>query len=151
MMCRSNRSDQRSVSVVGRRNGALLVVALVCVAVLSLLMLTLVRFVVQAQRQQQHEIRGVQADWLLEAGLARAASQRATRPDYAGEIWEIAGESAGLERPARIEITLPSAGPTAEGTEVTVLVTYPTDTPQTHRRTRTVRLTAPASRAELKE
>ncbi|MCY2965285.1 MAG: hypothetical protein NT069_16910 [Planctomycetota bacterium] len=129
----------------------MLVVVMVCVAVLSMLTITLVRSVIHSDRQLKLEERTVQADWLAQGGLDRAAARLTTSPDYQGEIWEIAEGEGGLDGAARIEITIAPLADLPEQREATVFVTFPANTEQTNRRSRTARLPATASTVESKD
>ena len=70
--------------------GVALLTAIVCLAVVALICGSLVR-VAHTQRQQTRtEERRLQAEWLAEAGLERAAAKLADSQEYAGETWQIA-------------------------------------------------------------
>jgi Tfp pilus assembly protein PilX len=78
------------------RRGVALLTAIVCLAVIAAICGSLIK-VVHAQRQQTRlEERKLQAEWLAEAGLERAAAKLINSQDYSGEIWQIAAtEFAG--------------------------------------------------------
>ena len=57
----------------------------------------LVKSLIAAHRQSRRYAAQLQAQWLAEAGLARARAQLAARPDYAGETWQAPVGSAETE------------------------------------------------------
>lgn len=78
------------------RRGLVLLVILVCLTVASVVCVVLVEQVAVARRALNAHHWGLQAQWLAEAGVERAAARLAANADYAGETWNIpAGELAG--------------------------------------------------------
>ena len=79
---------------------------LVCLAVATAISLVVVRQIAAERHAAQMNQRSLQAWWLAEAGVERAAARLAADPKYAGETWTIpakelaAGESAAV----RIEV-----------------------------------------------
>lgn len=83
--------------------GAALLVVLACLA-LATVMFTIVARQVGAERQTlQWSQWSLQAAWLAEAGVERAASRLAADPNYLGETWtipaaELSGDEGGVVR-----------------------------------------------------
>lgn len=82
------------------RRGALMVVALAILAVVTALALTAVRSLAVAARAQRQQAWHAQAVWLAEAGVERAAARLHSEPNYRGELWpvsaaELSGADAG--------------------------------------------------------
>ena len=71
------------------RRGAILVVALVTLLVVTLLAGVVVRSYLQGHRQLRRQQDALQAQWLAESALARAAAQLGANPDYTGETWQV--------------------------------------------------------------
>jgi hypothetical protein len=72
--------------------------ALVCVAVASVVMVIVVRRALGEWKMVRLETRQVQCRWLAESALDRAAARLASDPKYAGEVWKIpAGVLSGKE------------------------------------------------------
>lgn len=96
-LMRTSMSHQSGKFVTAaNRRGVALLTAIVCLAVIAAICGSLIK-VVHAQRQQTRlEERKLQAEWLAEAGLERAAAKLINSQDYSGEIWQIAAtEFAG--------------------------------------------------------
>src|SRR5262245_55634837 len=72
-----------------RRGGALFV-ALVTLLVVMLITMTLIQSLIAAHRQTRVSAAQLQAEWLAEAGVARARALAGSNPDYAGETWQVA-------------------------------------------------------------
>lgn len=111
------------------RRGGGLVVALVTLLVVTSLMGSLIRSLLVEMRQSRHEAADLQAHWLAEAALDRAATKLRSQTDYAGETWKVefsptanSGGSTGL---AEIHIEREAAD---QPTSVSVEARYPDDT-----------------------
>ena len=74
------------------RRGAILILAIVCVAVTMSIMALLVRFALMHHATQKNQHRAAQANWLVESALDRAAARLAIDPSYTGETWNISAE-----------------------------------------------------------
>lgn len=87
----SNRIGQRPPRAESRRpvrRGAILLLALICLLLVSMLGATIVNIATSQRRQQQSSQFRLQAESLAESGVQRAAAQLALNPQYAGETWE---------------------------------------------------------------
>lgn len=73
----------------GRRRGGGLVVAMVTLLVVTMLMGSIIRSLLVELRQNRQEVAQVQAHWLAEAALARAAARLRSSSDYQGETWKV--------------------------------------------------------------
>jgi len=74
------------------RTGGTAFIAIVCLLLVGFFAAAVLKVVV-ARRDALGSERGrLQADWLVEAGLERAAARLANDPDYAGETWSIPPE-----------------------------------------------------------
>ena len=104
-----------------RRRGAMLVVALACLAIVMAIIGVMLQGALRARRQLHVERDLRQVELLLEAGIDRAAFQLASDDDYAGETWQI-----------------PASDLLGRGDgEVVIAAEYPVGTPKSVRRTRT--------------
>lgn len=77
-----------------RRRGVVLALVLVCVLVSSVIAATVVRTTMLGRGQLESEVRAAQADLLAEAGIELGLRRWKGNPDYAGEVWKPAGQSA---------------------------------------------------------
>ena len=83
-----------------QRRGVAMIIVMVLLLVLSSVTITTVRAVIAQRKQFEIEKRHWQADWLLDAGLSRAAAQLASNADYSGETWKLsASEFSGSGSP----------------------------------------------------
>lgn len=71
------------------RRGAILLVALVTLLVVTLLAGVVVRSYLHGHRQLRQQQDALQAQWLAESALARAAAQLRANADYVGETWQV--------------------------------------------------------------
>jgi Tfp pilus assembly protein PilX len=96
-----------------RRRGAILVVVLVCLAVAVAISVVVVSQTAAEHQAVQMNHRRVQAIWLAEAGVERAADRLAANPAYAGETWNVsAKELSGDDKAVvRIEVKTVSGQP----------------------------------------
>jgi hypothetical protein len=78
-----------------RRGGVVLVVVIVCMAVMTMVYGSLLRVGLSRRAQGEMEERRLQADWLAESGLERAAARLAEYGDYKGETWEVTAAELG--------------------------------------------------------
>jgi hypothetical protein len=111
-----------------RQRGAILVVVLVCLAVATALSVVVVRQTTAEHQVAQTSHRRLQALWLAEAGVQRAAARVTADPGYAGETWtisakELAGDDNGV---VRIQVETVAGQP--QRRSVRVEADYP-DTP----------------------
>jgi len=72
-----------------------LIVVLVCVAVAAAVLMAVLRMSLAERESFRLQTRQLQAAWLAESGLERAAARLAADPQYAGETWHIAAEELG--------------------------------------------------------
>ena len=82
------------------RRGAVLVAVIVCVAVATVVFISIVKMAGAGRRTTRTETWRLQAAWLAESGLERAAWRLASDDTYSGEAWtvpaeELAGTDAG--------------------------------------------------------
>jgi len=71
------------------RRGAILILVLVCLAVATALIVGAVRLAAVSHRAAKTEGWNLQAAWLAESGLERAAARLAANPGYQGETWNV--------------------------------------------------------------
>lgn len=108
-----------STSTSGHR-GAAAVIALVCLAVATVLMMVMAHRAYSEWKLVALEARQVQCRWLAESALERAAVRLASDPKYRGELWTIpASAFTGTEGSGqgvagavvRIEVSTPANQP----------------------------------------
>jgi len=141
------------------RRGVMGVVALVCVAVATMLMMVMMRRAVGEWKIVRQEARHVQCRWLAESALDRAAARLSADPKYTGELWKIPASSLGGNGNAgkqdqgqgggaavKIEVVIPSGRPSQR--LVRVQADWPEDLPDRVRVSRqaTMELLPPAKK-----
>ncbi len=72
------------------RAGAAMAITLAALLAVTLVAGALVKSLLLSHRQSQRYSAELQAQWLAEAGLARARAQLAAAADYTGETWSAA-------------------------------------------------------------
>jgi len=75
------------------RAGFILVVAIVCLAMASVVFLAVLRTALAEQDAMRTDAWLQQAGWLAESGIERAAARLAADPAYAGETWNIPADA----------------------------------------------------------
>lgn len=132
-----------------RRGAALLLCVLACLLVVIGLVLSLTQSALQARRETRLRIQMRQTDYLLDAGVMRAANRLRESTDYAGEQWR-----PKLKRfdnaLVRIKITADSANADQRNVEVTADVggrKESTNSPSVNRTRRKRTLTISISQA----
>ncbi len=113
-------------AVSNRRRGIAMVLVLTALVLCTMVFVTLFHLALAQARATRIDAWRVQASWLAESAGERAAARLTADPDYAGETWQLAGESRGSEAAeVRIEIEpLPDAPALRQ---VRVRADYPLD------------------------
>lgn len=102
---------------------AVLIVLTLVIGVTGALVCTLA---VENRQLRSHDDQ-LQALWLVEAGLQRAAAQLDAAPDYDGETWVIPAEQLDGRLPGRVEIRIETAEDDADRRVIAVTADYPDD------------------------
>lgn len=79
----------------GKRRGVILILVLACLAIASVLLITGIKLALSSHHVARTFGWSVQAQWLAESGLERAAAQLAADADYSGETWKIPADNLG--------------------------------------------------------
>lgn len=87
-----------------RRKGAILAVALATLLVVTLLAGAILRSYLQAHRQLRRQQDQLQAQWLADGALARAATRLRQDAAYTGETWQ--AEVSGGSEPVLGVVTI---------------------------------------------
>jgi hypothetical protein len=119
-----------------RRRGAMLVVALACMAIVMALVGVMLQGALRARRQLHVERDLRQTELLLDAGLDRAAFQLSQSSSYEGETWTIPADQLLGSGEGEVVIAVTRRGD-ADVWRVRVAAEYPVGTPSSVRRTRT--------------
>jgi Tfp pilus assembly protein PilX len=100
--------------------------AMVALLVVTLVAGALVRSLIAAHRQSRQYADELQAQWLAEAGLARAAARLRADANYQGEVWTVPlganGDNTNAAESGQVTIAVAAATQ-----RITVEAIYPTD------------------------
>ncbi|TVP99968.1 MAG: hypothetical protein EA381_08445 [Planctomycetaceae bacterium] len=139
-----------------RRRGFFLIVTIACLAVTSVLMLTMTKESLAARRQGRVERQLRQTEFLLEAGVRRATRALLADPAYAGETWQPSDALPAWDN-VQVEIGLTPSDPPESAPVVTVIATLGRGDSDASRTQRSFRfpvpqpLTSPASESQSVE
>jgi Tfp pilus assembly protein PilV len=81
--------------ITGKRRGVVLILVLACLAIASVLLITGIKLALSSYRVARAFSWSVQAQWLVESGMERAAAQLAADANYSGETWNISAKDLG--------------------------------------------------------
>lgn len=128
-----------------KRRGVVLAFVLVCLFVVAAVGAALLRATVAEHRQETRRQHQVQAMWLAESAVQRAAAHLAAAPDYQGETWQIDAAALGDRWAAAAVIRVEAIEADPAARRIVVEARYPED--QQHRvvqrREITIRLPVP--------
>lgn len=110
------RRHRRPPDRIASRSGAAALLVLVCLSFATVVATLLVEAGLAGRKYTTRLELTHQADWLVEAGLSRAAAQLARSPKYAGETWRVPAAPNEKSRPQRswtgvVHIQIKDVGP----------------------------------------
>lgn len=108
-----------------QRRGAVLIMALVCLALAAIIGGALLRWAVLEHKLLADRADQSQARWLAEAGIERAAARLASDAEYAGEIWKIAADELPAGQAGRVELRIDAIDGQSRQHSITVVAEYP--------------------------
>lgn len=126
------------------RRGGIMVVAMVCLVLTTLILGSLLKLVTMHHTQSRFEQQRVQADWLAEAGLERAADNLSRDAGYSGENWQISAEEIGGTNTGSVEIAIKPSPGNRDERIASVVATFPADTTRYAKRSKTAVVRVPA-------
>jgi type II secretory pathway component PulK len=116
------------------RRGAVLAAVLVLAVLAAMLLAVWLKAAVAQHRQLRLRAYDLQAAWLVEAGLERAAARLAADPAYEGESWTVAAEQLQTRHAGQVEIRVASVADQPALRQVSVSADYPRDATRRARR-----------------
>jgi hypothetical protein len=119
-----------------RRRGMVAAAIVAVLIVLVILSGSLLRVIWLRHADLRASERRLQAEWLAESGLDRAASRLAGDPGYQGETWAIAASELSSRDEASVKIVVTLVPGKPERRAVRVVADYPVDEPRRHRQSR---------------
>lgn len=108
-----------------KRHGGILIVALICLVLVSLLLGTLLKSAVNQRQQVEYEEFHLQAVWLAESAVDRAASRLSADRSYEGETWYITAADLRGSAGAQVKIDILRADSAPNRRIIAVEAVYP--------------------------
>ncbi|MEK6235396.1 MAG: hypothetical protein N2C14_11875 [Planctomycetales bacterium] len=110
-----------------RRRGAALILAVACLAVVGTLSLSMMRLGLRFAHNDRFAEQRLQAQWLAESGVRRAAHRLLSDPTYQGEFWSLSAEELGSphEETATVEIEIQPAPDDDDRLRIRVTAVFP--------------------------
>ena len=109
------------------RRGAILVVIVVCFVVAATLFVLLARSAISLRQADETHYWSLQAQWLGEAALERAAARLATDAKYDGETWTVPGKELAGNQGGTVRIEVKKDADHPGRRTVRVEAVYPDD------------------------
>jgi type II secretory pathway component PulK len=106
------------------RRGVMMIAVIVCIAIASALLLTMVKQLASAKKTVDFEIRREQAAWIVEAGIQRAVIGLRDS-NYTRETWTIDGRELNGDDAATVQIDVSTVSEDASRRQIEVTVQYP--------------------------
>lgn len=138
-MNRILRRNHRNAS----RRGIALVTAMVCLALVVVLMSLIVRVALMRHSVARDESRQLQAAWLADSALQRAAARLADDREYAGEMWKIGAEAFDGRHAGVVLIEVTPSDDDARRRIVRVRADFPDDPVHRARRSKQITVVLP--------
>lgn len=121
------RGNLLSAALPKRRFGVMVAMALVCVLVVAVLGTALVRVLLMQHRLALRDQYQIQALWLAESAIHRAAARLADSPDYEGETWNVERQIFGGRWSGSARIRVEQVGADEHLRKIIVEARYPGD------------------------
>ena len=112
------------------RHGAMLLIMMICLLLTTMIGGSLLKLALTQRKQSRRANLRLQAAWLAESAIDRAAAQIGNDAAYSGEQWELPAESFGQRRPGSVRIQVETAPNKPTRRYVTVVADYPSGTDQ---------------------
>ena len=124
--------------------GAVLVVVLIGMAVATMIFLSVLKLIAVQRQSVELQTRQIQAGWLAESAVQRAAARLSADADYRGETWNISAQDIGGRDGATIAIRVDDVAGKPDRRTVHVEADYPDDPYQRARQAREVIVRIPS-------
>jgi hypothetical protein len=118
-----------------RRRGAILLAVIVCLMIATSLLVSTLGLAVSLRRSTQVQLWGIEAEWLAQSALGRAAARLAADAHYTGETWRLPADEFGGDQPAVVRIEVKAVPDQPDRRSVRVEADYPDDPQQRARHT----------------
>jgi Tfp pilus assembly protein PilV len=115
---------------------------LVCVVLVTMITLSLIKITMAHRTQAQRELWRLQASWLVESGIERAAAKIAANGGYVGETWSVAAEELGGGRAGDVRIVVSAVEGRSDARQVHVEAVFPAGSDQRAKSSKQVTVSA---------
>ena len=139
----TGKSRRRENTIINsRRRGAIMVGAMICLLLISLLLGSLLKVALAHRRQVRTEQYRLQAQWLAESAMERSVNRLTADGDYSGEEWNIAAKELDGRHAGSVKISVQKSAKRPMQRIVTVEAIYPSGVARSAKRTKqlTVRI-----------
>lgn len=136
----THKSYQHFPATDRKRCGAVLVAALVCLTLSTVLLGSLLNAAIRHRKQMRWEEYRLQAEWLAESAVERTADRLADDAEYAGESWKIDATQLDGQHSALVTISIRESANHPGIRTVTVVATYPANAARNTKRTKQVEI-----------
>lgn len=126
-----------------KKNGIVTAAALICLAVAAAIFASVLRGLVAQRRDTDRLQRAVQARWVAESAVQRAAAQLATNAGYTGELWQIPPVQLDGRQSANVEIAVAKPDDLKAQRSLQISALFPDDDVSGVRITKQSKLSAP--------
>ena len=109
------------------RRAAMLIIALVALGVAAMVTLAMLRVIADSRKELRVETWRVQAAWLAESALDRAAARLVRQSDYVGETWNVPADELGGDEAAVVRIRVEPVDDQPARRSIHVVADYPDD------------------------
>jgi hypothetical protein len=130
------KSGNRPSAIGHPRRGVAVVLVVVVLVLIAVLCGSLLRLAAARRAQARADERRLQAEWLADSGLERAAARLAEGGSYAGETWRVAPEELGGPAGGVVRIGVEAVAGRADRRRVRVRAEFPADSPRAARRSK---------------
>ncbi|MBT6157640.1 MAG: hypothetical protein HOL01_12430 [Planctomycetaceae bacterium] len=133
---RHHRPETNTQQAVDRRRGSVMVAAAVCLLLATVLLASALKLSSTGRRQVRRQQLQLQAKWLAEAGLERAAARLNVEAGYQGETWKIATDDLDGRHVGEVLIKVSPTKDVEDSRVVIVEARYPAGATQSATKTR---------------
>jgi hypothetical protein len=123
-----------------RYRGTALILVLVGLAVTTLIFMAAIKMILIQRKTIELNSRQIQARWLAESGVERAAARLAADAKYEGETWNISAQELGGRDGGKVNIKVEEVPDKPDHRKVHIEADYPTEPELRARETRDVTL-----------
>jgi hypothetical protein len=141
-------NTMRFNSAKGRQRGVVVVIVLVCLMVAVGMSAAVLSQIAAERRVVQSSQRSLQAAWLAEAGIERAAAKLANNSSYVGETWTISAKELAAGEGATVTIRVEPVAGRAERRAVRVEADFGDSPERRARRTKQITIDRETTRTK---